>query len=109
MGDSCDGGEVFRGGVGVDEPDVLCEILPTLTSEMLCSSFAPSSMLSVVLFSCGDVLWDPNCVKISFQHIMPRSFLGYLQSSTCPQVPDTIGRRVVACQTEVDLVLTTNR
>jgi hypothetical protein len=58
-GDSCEGGEGVRGGVGVEEPDV---------SDREASSLAPSIIPSADLVSSGEVLAeDPNCDKISIQ------------------------------------------
>jgi hypothetical protein len=67
-GDSCEGGEAVRGGVGVEEPDVSDLTLPTLMSDKEASSLAPSIILSADLVSSGEVLAeDPNCDKISIQ------------------------------------------
>ena len=67
-GESWEGGEELRGGVGVDEPDVSDWILPTLMSEIEASSLAPSIIPSADLVSCGDVFAeDPNCDIISIQ------------------------------------------
>jgi hypothetical protein len=67
-GDSCEGEEAVRGGVGVEEPDVSDLTLPTLMSDKEASSLAPSIILSADLVSSGEVLAeDPNCDKISIQ------------------------------------------
>jgi hypothetical protein len=65
-GDSCEGGEAVRGGLGVEEPDVSDLTLPTLMSDGEASSLAPSIISSADLVSSGEVLAeDPNCDKIS--------------------------------------------
>jgi len=67
-GDSCEGGEEVRGGVGVEEPDVSDLTLPTLLSDREASSLAPSIIPSADLVSCGEFFGeDPNCDKISIQ------------------------------------------
>ena len=89
-GDSCEGGEAVRGGVGVVEPDASDLTLPTLMSDREASSLAPSIIPSADLVSCGEVLAeDPNCDKISnpTSCARPSAYSGYLQSSTCPPVP----------------------
>jgi hypothetical protein len=88
-GDSCEGGEAVRGGVGVEEPDVSDLTLPTLVSDKE-ASLAPSIIPSADLVSSGELLaGDPNCDKISIQRAVLdfRLISGYLQSSTCPPVP----------------------
>ena len=61
-GDSCEGGEAVRGGVGVEEPDVSDLTLPTLVSDKEASSLAPSIIPSADLVSCGEIFAeDPNC------------------------------------------------
>lgn len=55
-GDSCEGEEAVRGGVGVEEPDVSDLTLPTLMSDKEASSLAPSIILSADLVSSGEVL-----------------------------------------------------
>jgi hypothetical protein len=63
-GDSCEGGETLRGGVGVEEPDVSDLTLPTLKSDREASSLAASMIPSADLVSCGEVFAeDPNCDK----------------------------------------------
>jgi hypothetical protein len=66
-GDSCEGGEEVRGGVGVEEPDVSDLTLPTLLSDREVS-LAPSIIPSADLVNCGEIFAeDPNCDKISIQ------------------------------------------
>jgi hypothetical protein len=70
-GNSCEGGETVRGGVGVEEPDVSDLTLPTLVSDKEASSLAPSIIPSADLVSSGEVLaGDPNCDKISIQRVV---------------------------------------
>jgi hypothetical protein len=87
--ESWEGGEELRGGVGVEEP----EVLPTLISDTEASSLAPSIIPSADLVNCGDVLADdPNCdtISIHLSCARPSHYSGYLQSSTCLPAPDRI-------------------
>src|SRR5271170_1269673 len=107
-GDSCEGGEEVRGGVGVEEPDVSDLTLPTLLSDREASSLAPSIIPSTDLVSCGEIFGeDPNCDKISIQRAVLDLWLisGYLQSSTCPPVPGMIVKIATAFQIAEPLAL----
>lgn len=107
-GDSCEGGEAVRGGLGVEEPDVSDLTLPTLMSDGEASSLAPSIISSADLVSSGDVLAeDPNCDKISIRRAVLdlRLISGYLQSSTCPPVPGITVKIATACQIVEPLAL----